>query len=304
MPVINVVLGLTGLLLVLTLSSCSAALPESGPALSTTAYSNGQLLATPEWLAAHLKDADLRFLDIRSSDEYKEGHIPGAVNITLPQITDESNSAVDNVAPPGKIENVMGDAGVDNNTTVVVYDDGRNLMAARMFWVLEYYGHPRVKLLNGGFDRWRKEGREMTRVVPQPAKARFTARPDASRLATKAQVEAVLGKSDIALVDTRSAQEYKADHIFGALNVDWVNNLTSASASAFKSARELEKLYEGAGVTRDKEVITYCQTGMRAANTYFTLRLLGYDRVRLYDGSWQEWASASSTPTDMGDSCT
>jgi thiosulfate/3-mercaptopyruvate sulfurtransferase len=189
---------------------------------------------------------------------------------------------------------------------VVVYDDAGGLWAARIFWLLDYYGHPRIALLNGGFPRWQAEGHPVTADTPQVARGQFNPVAQPEKLATMGYILERLDDVNVGLCDTRSRAEFEGSdvrsqrggHIPGSELVEWLGNLNPNST--FKSQPELEQLYAAAGLTPDKEVIPLCQTGVRSAHTYFTLRLIGYPRVRLYDASWEEWGNDPTTPVETG----
>jgi thiosulfate/3-mercaptopyruvate sulfurtransferase len=278
----------------------------SAPASQAT---HSELLVETGWLAAHLNDTNLRIVDVRSPEKYRAGHIHNAVSGPMEEvaITPDLKKAVTHELPPKqKIEAWAGSLGISNATTVILYDEGNNNWATRVFWTLEYYGHSgKVSILNGGFNKWKSEGREITGDVPKVKRVGFNTSIDESRLATKEYLLANLGKKAILILDVRSPKEYRGEdrratrggHIPDAVNVEWTNNLVPESA-VFKPSKALEELYQGAGITKDKEVVVYCQSGMRASHTYFVLRLLGYQRVRLYDGSWQEWGNDPTSPIE------
>lgn len=267
-------------------------------------YPNNDLLVSTDWLAANLSNPNVRVVDTRGAARYAEGHIPGAVNLPVARLDDPTRMSMP--LPPDRIAMVFGNAGLANDQTIVLYDDGPGLMSSRLFWVLEYYGHERAGILDGGLARWVAENREVTRE-PTPVQAgTYTPRTQAARLATRDDVKAALGKDDVALVDVRSHEEYtgamqqaaRGGHIPGAKNVDWQAALTGMNVPALKSADELSGMYTAAGATPDKSVITYCQGGMRAAHTYYVLRLLGYDKVANYSGSWGDWGNDPSLPVE------
>lgn len=284
-----------------TATPTATAVPTNTPV--PAGYVNPQLLVETDWLAAHLNDADLRVVDMRAADRYQEGHIPGALNLALAQVT--INQPVQGMAaPPDKFSEVMGSLGISNDSRVVIYDDSA-LSAARLFWLLDYYGHKKVSLLNGGYPKWAAENREITRLAPKITPATFTAQSDPSKVATKQDVLDRLNKPGVALVDARTPKEYTGEdvraarggRIPGAVNINWTDTLVPQTA-VFKSAAELRAMLTRAGVTPDKEAISYCQTGVRAAVDYFVLRLLGYPKVRNYDGSWVEWGNDQTTPVE------
>lgn len=287
--------------------------PSSLPS-SAGSYPNAHLLAETSWLADHLDDPTLRIVDLRPKDEYEKGHIPNAVNVALDLFRVPIDNVPATLAPPETIERLLGGLGISNDTTVVVYDRSTGLDASRFLWTLEYYGHGGVRALNGGMSTWQREGRPLTQQPPTIAPALFRARPQPERLATAAQIVSLLREPGVALVDARSREEYtgrvaqlpkgpqlpmkRSGRIPGAVHVDWVNDLDPDRSGRLKPAPELLATYEAAGVTRDKQVITYCRTGHRAAHSYLALRLLGYPDVRVYDGSWAEWNADPELPAE------
>lgn len=255
-------------------------------------YPNPKLLVDPEWLEQHLKDASLRMVDMRPYPLYERGHLPGAVHLDFPRIQSVVDGVPEMVGRPEQIEAVLSGLGVTPETTLVIYDNVYGQVAARFFWTLEYYGYPDARLLDGGWDRWALERRPVTREEPQVTPTQYKVRPQEELLATHEWVLAHLKNPEVLFVDTRSTQEYHAPdgHLPGAVNVDWMETLTFRPLPGMRPAVELEALYQGVGATKDKEVVTYCQSGARSSHTYFVLRLLGYPRVRHYDGSWLEWS--------------
>jgi thiosulfate/3-mercaptopyruvate sulfurtransferase len=287
--------------LLLLVASVSSQTPTAA------SYARPELLVETAWLAANLHDARLRILDVRPADKYQQGHIPGAINVIVGQL-DQKVGEVQDVASAEKITEIFGNLGVGNEHQVIIYDDGPTLMAGRVFWILDYYSHPAVAILNGGFAKWSAENRALTKQVSKLEPATFIAQADPGKRADAAYVKASLGKSSVALCDARTADEYtgkdvrgkRGGAIPGAKHVDWTNNVTTGNTPQMKFAADLQKLYTAAGITPDKEVITYCQSGSRSAQAYFTLRLLGYTNVRNYDGSWQEWSNDGSLPLEKG----
>jgi thiosulfate/3-mercaptopyruvate sulfurtransferase len=187
----------------------------------------------------------------------------------------------------------------------VVYDEQSGIRAARAFWFLEYFGHPSVRLLDGGFQAWTSSGLPVeTSAAPAP-KSDWTGTREAGTLATWREVREAIGRPDAVVLDTRTDGEHagttvrakRGGAVPGAVHIEWVRNLSGSGD--FKPAAELKQMYEDAGVTPDREVITYCQGGYRAAHSYLALRLLGYPRIRMYVGSWKEWGDREDLPIEV-----
>jgi len=268
-------------------------------------YPNSHLLTTPAELADALKrDPKPLVIDLRPPEDFAGGHIPGAVHLDLWGV-----SLIDTDPAPLKafmwmIDHLFNLRGVDASTPVVVYDEQSGLRAARAFWFLEYFGHPRVQVLDGGFGAWTRAKMPVTRDAAAPPTSTWTGTPQPATIATWRDVKERLGDAGTVILDTRTDGEYhgttvrarRGGAIPGAVHVEWTRNL--GPDGAFKPADELQEIYERSGVTPDKEVITYCQGGYRAAHGYLALRLLGYPRVRNYTGSWKEWGDREELPIE------
>lgn len=249
------------------------------------------LLVTPDWLAEHLDASDLRLVDVRSADEYAEGHLPGAVQLDLAALAQEEDGVPGMLIGPAAFAATMEQLGIGNRTSVVLYDGNWGMPAARVLWALRRYGHDQAALLDGGWDRWQEEGRPTTRAPFLPNPAPFTPRPADDHLATLAWVQQRLDDPNTVIIDTRTPNEYANGHLPGALNWDWMNGVPLEGWDTLRPTPELYAELVALGVTPDKEIVTYCRSGARAAHTYFLLRRLGYARVRNYDGSWLEWSA-------------
>jgi len=269
---------------------------------ATEGYARPELLAETDWLARHLGEPHLRIVDLRSEEAYRQSHIPGAVHLSWKALKDPNNEVY--VVPGDTLATLLGTQGIGNETTVVGYDDQGGLFAARLWWVLDYYGHTKAKVLNGGWNKWVQEKHPVTPDVPTPQPAQFAVQADSTKICLVDELLGDLQRPNVVIVDARSSGEYsgmdvrakRGGHIPGAVNIDWTRNVTNDEVKTFKPAAELQKMYEAAGVTKEKQIITHCQTGVRASHALFTLRLLGYTAVRNYDGSWQEWGNRLDVP--------
>jgi thiosulfate/3-mercaptopyruvate sulfurtransferase len=276
-------------------------------------YAHPETLVDTSWVADHLNDPNVRLIE---ADEdvllYEIGHIPGAVKLDW-HVDVQDPVSRDFVDQKG-FEHLMSRYGVTNDTTIVLYGDRNNWYAAYSFWLFTMYGHKNLKILNGGRAKWEQEGRPYTKEVPHYQPTTYHAQPaDEAIRAFRDQVAEGLKDPGRRLIDVRSPQEYTGEllhminypqegaqrggHIPGAKNIPWA---TAANTDGtFKSPEELRQIYEGKDITPDKDVITYCRIGERSAHTWFVLtQLLGYPRVRNYDGSWTEWGSLVRAPIE------
>jgi len=276
-------------------------------------YAHPEALVDADWVEAHLNDPKVRLIEVDvDTNAYDQGHIPGAVGFNWKKELQDQVVR----APLSKehLEELLGRAGVSNDTTIVLYGDNNNWFAAWALWILKYYGHEDVRLLDGGRVKWLADKREITTEVPSYSQATYHAgEPKTDIWALRDQVLSQIGQSNVALVDVRSPGEYSGEllapvnlsqegaqrggHIPGAANIPWGQAVREDGT--FKSADELRALYGGKGVTPDKEVIAYCRIGERSSHTWFALQyLLGYPHVRNYDGSWTEWGSLIGVPIE------
>jgi thiosulfate/3-mercaptopyruvate sulfurtransferase len=276
-------------------------------------YVHPEVLVDADWVEAHLHDPKVRLIEVDvDTSAYEQGHIPGAVGFNWKkELQDQVVRAPVNKE---QLEELLSGAGVSNDTTIVLYGDNNNWFAAWALWILKYYGHEDVRLLDGGRVKWLADKREITTDVPSYPRTSYHAQePKDDIRAFRDQILSQLGEPDVALVDVRSPGEYSGEllapanlpqegaqrggHIPGAANIPW--GMAVREDGTFKSADELRALYAGKGVTADKEVVAYCRIGERSSHTWYVLHyLLGYPKVRNYDGSWTEWGSLIGAPIE------
>ncbi|HXZ43693.1 MAG TPA: sulfurtransferase [archaeon] len=276
-------------------------------------YARPEALVDTQWVADHLKDPKVRVIEVSVDQRaFEQGHIPGAV--ALSWFRDLEDHPQRDIASKAKIERLLGEAGVTPDTAVVLYGDNNNWFAAYGYWLFKLYGHRDVRIMNGGRKKWMDEGRPMTKEAATYPEAHYRAREADPRIrAFRDSVLQSLAYPGKGLVDVRSPREFTGEllapenlpqegaqrggHIPGAVNIPWGEAVRPDST--FKSAEELRALYQGRGITPDKEIIAYCRIGERSAHTWFVLsELLGYPNVRNYDGSWTEWGSMVGVPIE------
>jgi thiosulfate/3-mercaptopyruvate sulfurtransferase len=276
-------------------------------------YAHPESLVDSQWVADHLNDPNVRLVEVDvDTSAYEQGHIPGAVGWNWQSQLQQSVRR--DVLSKEEMEQLLGQAGVDNNTTVVLYGDNNNWFACWAFWQMKYYGHENVKVMDGGRAKWVAENRPTTTDAPNITPKTYSARePNQSIRAYRDQVLAAVNGGSVELVDVRSPDEYsgkllappnlpqegsqRGGHIPGAANIPWGQAVREDGT--FKSAEELKELYGGKGIKGEKEVIAYCRIGERSSHTWFVLtQLLGYPNARNYDGSWTEWGSIVGAPIE------
>ena len=277
------------------------------PALAASkGYARPELLIETDELAKIINKPNVRVVDGVDLGTYQRAHIPGATNIFY-QLLATLKTRKENGFPasPQDAEKIFGEAGIDSNTLVVVYDGGEGPIASAIWFSLDFFGHKNVKVLNGGFRKWVKEGRAVTQDVPKVEKKKFTATPHPENVVTLDGVKK-RDKSTV-LADTRSFKEFigqdlvpgaaRGGHIPGAVQLEWT--AFADNMDTFKSADEIRKALEKKGITKDTKAITYCQIGLgRSTMMALAMKLIGYDNVLEYSGSWEEWSADPRLPLE------
>jgi thiosulfate/3-mercaptopyruvate sulfurtransferase len=270
-------------------------------------YAHPEVLVDTQWVEDHLKDPKVRVaeVDYDPKANYMLGHAPGAVLFDWKE--DINDPLTRNIFSKPSCEDLLQRAGINNDTTLILYGDFNNWFAAFAFWVFKYYGYDDIRLMNGGRKKWLEEDRPLSKDIPEYPKGNFkAAEPDNSIRVFLNYVRDSIESSQKVLIDVRSPKEFTGEilappeyptehaqrggHIPGALNIPWSQAVSEDGT--FKSAEELKKLYESKGITSNKEVIAYCRIGERSSHTWFVLKyLLVYPDVKNYDGSWTEWGN-------------
>jgi thiosulfate/3-mercaptopyruvate sulfurtransferase len=262
-------------------------------------YGNPELLMTTAGLQELVGQVDIVIVDVRPKAAYDEGHIPEAVHLAADDIIDPSSHVEGELLPLQMLAEMLGDRGINAKTSVVLYDDQGGFPAARLFWLLEYFGHRKASILNGGITKWRQEAREMSAAIPIVDRpTTFPLTLTERRHATADWILDRQADPSVVVIDVRPTKMYAAGHIPWARSIPWADNL--APDKTMKPAAELIRHFAAHGVTAGKNIVVHCQQGKAAAHSYFTLRLLGYPRVRSYDRSWAEWGAADDLPKATG----
>jgi len=261
-----------------------------------------ELLIDPAELTRRMQTRDVTVVDARPASAFAAAHLPGAVHLDL-----FGMSLVDTRPAPLKafewmVHHLFELRGLTRDKGVVVYEEDSGMRAARVVWLLQLFGHPDARLLDGGIRRWRDEGGPLTRDAVEPAPGELAVERHPERLATVEDVLAAIDRADVSIVDVRARAEYTGELVRaarggavpGAVHVEWTRNL--AGDGRYRPVGELRAMYAQAGITPEREVITYCQGGYRAAQSYIALALAGYPRVRNYVGSWNEWGNRLDLP--------
>jgi len=264
------------------------------------------LIIEPKDLEAELGDSDLLLVDLSQPQTYVQYHLPGAVFLEYAWIIHIEQPRMGLLPDAAQLSNVLSAMGLTDTTHVVAYDDEGGGRACRFLWTLDVVGHTNFSLLNGGLHAWANEGHQVTSEIYYPSKTQYKAEIHPEPMADRQYILDHLHNDKIAILDTRSPQEYagikvfaqRGGHIPGAINIEWTEAMDKSRNMRLKPENELRELLETHGITRDKEIITHCQTHHRSAHTYILLKSLGYAKVKGYPGSWSDWGNDASTPIE------
>ena len=275
-------------------------------------YANPDVLVTTEWLESNLDDDGIAILEVdEDTTAYTKGHIPGAITINWE--TELHDLPRREFITSEQLAKLLGDKGIGNDQTIVLYSGNNNWFATYAFWLFKYRGADNLKLLNGGRKKWELESRLLTQDEPKRSATSFSIGKERPELRIFRDEVTKRVESGGSWVDVRSPEEYRGEllapphlpqeqaqvpgHIPGAANITW--SKTVNDDGTFKSADELQKLYEAEGITSDKDVVAYCRIGERSSHSWFVLtELLGFSNVKNYDGSWTEYGSLVGVPIE------
>jgi thiosulfate/3-mercaptopyruvate sulfurtransferase len=278
-------------------------------------YSHPEVLVSTDWVAEHANDPNVAVVEVNVDTElYDQGHIPGAIGWSWK--TQLSDNVRRDILSKADLEALLSSSGVGTDSTVILYGDSNNWFAAWAFWQLKVYGHPDVRLMDGGRRKWAAEGRAMTTDAPAISPTSYiAAEADNSLRAFLPEVRTSVQSGAIELVDVRSPAEFSGEilappglpetcqrggHIPGASNIPW-GKAVNDDDGTFRTVDELIDIYRTAGITGEKPIVAYCRIGERSSHSWFVLRyLIGYDNVKNYDGSWTEWGNLVGAPVERG----
>lgn len=268
-------------------------------------YGHPGMLINASRLARLQSERATILIGFMPEEDFIQANIPGSVQLDWPEfeVIDTSDASI--AEWRNRTARRLASLGITTGRPIVAYDAG-TLFAARLWWILHYLGHEESHVINGGLAAWQRfsgeTGGEAKPAGQSPSSppVSFEPNPRAGVLAQLEEVRASLDDPNVVIVDARTPDEYSAGHIPGAVNINYPRNATSETPKVWKPAEELQTMYERAGVTPDKHVIPYCSTGVRSAVTFFTLKLIGYENVALYTGSWKEWGEHPDTPKAEG----
>jgi thiosulfate/3-mercaptopyruvate sulfurtransferase len=268
-------------------------------------------IVTPQWVAQHANDSNIRILDVRSEPaDYFPGHVPNAVNFADNTVRGPKNGIPVQYLPNDMLAALLARAGVTNDDSVVVYSDGAAVLGATMVaYTLERIGHPRVMVMDGGWSDYKASGAPVTQQYPTYQNGQLTVKNNPSISITMDEVYRSMGKPGVTIIDARPPAAYagetkswmRSGHIPGAINIDWHTLMDPNNLHKFKPLDQIRKIYTDKGVKGTEDIILYCGTSREASLEYAVMRhMLGFQKVRLYEGSWTEWSSNPNMPVETG----
>ena len=269
-------------------------------------YSRTDIFVTTKWLEEHINDPKIRILDTDSVELYDEGHIPNAANVKDNYFKTSLENRI-HVQSTEQFNNTMSNLGISNDTLVIGYDRSALLYSLRLLWTLNYFGHTKVKILDGGYQKWISEGRNTSKQQNTYNNGEFRSKINEDFLASNKDVLNSLHYQETQILDVRSDSEWngtnkrggpRGGHIPGALHLEWINFHTGGDIPTLKTANQIRSLLNQINFSPKKNTITYCQGGIRAAHVFWVLKLIGLDNVQNYDGSWREWGADFSCPIE------
>ena len=269
-------------------------------------YSRTDIFVTTKWLEEHINDPKIRILDTDSVELYDEGHIPNAANVKDNYFKTSLENRT-HVQSSEQFNNTMSNLGISNDTLVIGYDRSALLYSLRLLWTLNYFGHSKVKILDGGYQKWISEGRSTSKEQNTYNNDEFRSKINKDFIASNKHVLNSIYDQKTQILDVRSDSEWngtnkrggpRGGHIPGALHLEWINFHTGGDVPILKTANEIRSLLNQINFSPEKNTITYCQGGIRAAHVFWVLKLIGLDNVKNYDGSWREWGADFSCPIE------
>tara|TARA_B100000029_G_scaffold516327_1_gene628726 strand:+ start:5578 stop:6402 length:825 start_codon:yes stop_codon:yes gene_type:complete len=262
------------------------------------------LLVSTEWLADNLESSKFVLIDAGEFVAYRRAHVPGAIGLSHPYLKGRGSKLV---MDSDQFDNLASSWGLSNEQPVVVYDDNASLHAARIWWVLRYFGHKNVRVVDGGLNAWIAENRPLTSKIPRPEPGEFRSVIDNTQVCDITELKSLVG-TGTQIWDTRSNEEWngtesrgnaRVGRIPGAIHFEWRHLLEGPPFRRFRSLSEIRRILNEAGIDVNAPVISYCQAGIRGAFGQFALALLGNTESRNYDGSMDEWANEEDTPLEV-----
>lgn len=266
-----------------------------------------RLIIEPDALEKHLHDPDIVIVDLCKPQQYAQAHVPGARFVSYGDIVRIEKPVAGLLPRDADFSALVSSLGISADKTVVAYDDEGGGCAARFIWTLHVFGHENTALLNGGLYSWANEGHPLTTEAPAPVNSAYTLSNTGRFTTDRDYIISRLNDEHTALLDARSLAEYSGEkkyaerggHIPGAKRFEWTDAMDRSRNLRMLPAEQIQPKLDELGITRDGEVIVYCQSHHRSAYSWLMLRALGYDDVKGYPGSWSDWGNRADTPVEV-----